>query len=126
MGPTLQAFIDTSAAHKIPFLHVNPDYARVGSQSYLPSGSRCVSANAVEPQIDVAAEIRKKGGTALTVYLPNLGIYGNGHEFMLQDNADKIAEKVYLPWLAKNVNYKRNDHDDKGHDCGPRHNETCY
>jgi hypothetical protein len=67
----------------------------------LPSGSRCVN----QPQwpINVAAEINKRGGNALTVYLPDVGIYGNGHEFMLQNNADQIVEKVYLPWLKDNV-----------------------
>jgi len=50
----------------------------------------------------VAAEIRKKGGNALTIYLPHLGIRWNGHEFMLQNNADRIA-RIYVDWLGKNV-----------------------
>ncbi len=88
------------AEHHIPVLHVNPDYARsaglVSGENYLPSGSRCMT------PIDVAAEIRKKGGNALTLYLPDLGIRGNGHEFMLENNADQIA-RIYLDWLDKNV-----------------------
>jgi hypothetical protein len=43
------------------------------------------------------------GVSADTIYLPDVGIYGNGHNYMLQNNADEIAEKVYLPWLKENV-----------------------
>ena len=96
----IPAFIDTVAKHRIPMLHVNADYSKsdgaVSGAKYLPSGSRCVS------PVDVAAEIRKKGGNALTVYLPDLGIRGNGHEFMLQNNADLIA-RIYVDWLRKNI-----------------------
>ena len=96
----IPAFIDTVAARHIPMLHVNADYSKsdgaVSGAKYLPSASRCVS------PVDVAAEIRKKGGNALTIYLPDHGIRGNGHEFMLQNNADRIA-RVYVDWLAKNV-----------------------
>jgi hypothetical protein len=35
--------------------------------------------------------------------LPDVGIYGNGHNYMMQNNADEIVEKVYLPWLKENV-----------------------
>lgn len=98
--PDIPAFIDTVAARKIPMLHVNADYSKsdgaVSGAKYLPSASRCVS------PVDVAAEIRKKGGNALTIYLPDLGIRGNGHEFMLQNNADRIA-RIYVDWLNKNV-----------------------
>ena len=98
--PDIPAFIDTVAARHIPMLHVNADYSKsdgaVSGVKYLPSGSRCVS------PVDVAAEIRKKGGNALTIYLPDLGIRGNGHEFMLQNNADRIA-RIYVDWLGKNV-----------------------
>jgi hypothetical protein len=70
----------TLASRHIPMLHVNADYSKsdgaVSGAKYLPSGSRCMS--------PVAAEIRKKGGNALTIYLPDVGIRGNGHEFMLQ------------------------------------------
>ena len=41
--------------------------------------------------------------SALTVYLPDVGIYGNGHNYMMQNNADAIVEKVYLPWLKENI-----------------------
>jgi hypothetical protein len=36
---------------------------------------------------------------------PDVGIYDNGHNYMPQNNADEIVEKVYLPWLKKNVNW---------------------
>ena len=68
----------------------------------------CQARNTCRPRRDVcrpfnaAAEIRKKGGNALTIYLPDLGIRGNGHEFMLQNNADRIA-RIYVDWLGKNV-----------------------
>ena len=98
--PDIPAFIDTVAARHIPMLHVNADYSKsdgaVSGAKYLPSASRCVS------PVDVAAEIRKKGGNALTIYLPDVGIRGNGHEFMLQNNADRIA-RIYVDWLGKNV-----------------------
>jgi hypothetical protein len=85
----IQKFIDTMASHRIPMLHVNADYSKsdgaVSGAKYLPSASRCVS------PVDVSAKIRNKGGTALTIYLPDLGILGNGHEFMLQNNAERIA-----------------------------------
>jgi pimeloyl-ACP methyl ester carboxylesterase len=96
-----QAFLDTVVSHRIPMLQINPDYARdvsgVGAVGqFLPSGSRCVQ------PVDVAAEIRARGGNARTIYLPDVGIFGNGHEYMLQNNADRIA-RVYLRWLRANV-----------------------
>jgi pimeloyl-ACP methyl ester carboxylesterase len=99
-GSNTAQFIAAVATHHIPVLHVNPDYARAaGARSganYLPSGSRCVS------PVDVAAEVKNKGGVAETIYLPDLGIRGNGHQFMLQNNADEIA-RVYVDWLDRNV-----------------------
>jgi pimeloyl-ACP methyl ester carboxylesterase len=95
--PSIPAFIQTVVSHDIPMLHVNPDYAwrafRPVNPIDRPSGSRCVA---------VAHEINAKGGNALVLYLPDVGIFGNGHEFMLQNNADEIAQ-IYLDWLKHNV-----------------------
>jgi pimeloyl-ACP methyl ester carboxylesterase len=90
-------FIQTLVSRHIPMLQVNPDYAwrafRVPPLD-TPSGTRCKG---------LAEEINARGGNAAAVYLPDVGFRGNGHEFMLQNNADQILEKVYLPWLKKNV-----------------------
>jgi pimeloyl-ACP methyl ester carboxylesterase len=119
-----QAFLQTMVDHKIPFLHVNPDYARDTSGvlalgQFLPSGSRCVQ------PFDVAAYLRSQGVIADTIYLPDVGIYGNGHNYMLQNNADEIVDKVYLPWLKENVKVKEDDDEgdhkgrhDRKHDDG--------
>jgi hypothetical protein len=46
---------------------------------------------------------RRLGGSIFVAGGGNwLGIRGNGHEFMLQNNADRIA-RIYVDWLGKNV-----------------------
>ena len=63
-----------------------------------------------------------------TVYLPDVGIHGNGHTMMLELNNEKIAD-LLEQWIRKNVKQKQgggHDDDGTGHDCGPHHNETCY
>ena len=96
--------------YKIPFLHVNPDYGRDVSGTnavgqYLPSGSRCVV------PFDVARYLRGRGVTAKTIYAPDVGVFGNGHNMFLQDNADEYSQ-IYLDWFSKNLRGKHHDDDD--------------
>ena len=99
------AFLQAMISHKIPFLHVNPDYGRDVSGVnavglYLPSGSRCVT------PFDVAKYLRNAGVTAKTIYAPNVGVYGNGHNMFLQNNAEEFSE-IYLDWFEKNVDGRK-------------------
>ena len=89
--------------HKIPFLHINPDYGRASPSlgnvlgQFLPSGSRCV-----EP-FDVAAHLREGGVTAETIYAPDVGVFGNGHNMFMQNNAEEYSQ-IYLDWFKENLN----------------------
>jgi pimeloyl-ACP methyl ester carboxylesterase len=58
------------------------------------------------------------------VNLGEVGIHGNGHMMMLEKNNLEIAAFMEK-WLRKRLPNLKPD-DDLGHDCGPRHNETCY
>ena len=98
----INEFLDALIDNNIPFLHVNPDYAREvspGNPRYLPSGSRCVS----DPSIDVAQSLRDRGGIAETIYAPDVGVSGNGHSMMFQNNIREYAQ-IYLDWFKKNLN----------------------
>jgi hypothetical protein len=46
-----------------------------------------------------------------TIYLPDVGIRGNGHTMMLEKNNEKIADLIEN-WIKTNVKEKK----DRGHD----------
>ncbi len=71
--------------------------------------------------------INSYGGNAHLTHLPSIGIRGNTHFEMSDLNNVKIAD-LLSQWLRANKLDKAGppDNDDLGHDCGPRHNETCY
>jgi hypothetical protein len=47
-----------------------------------------------------------------TIYLPDVGIHGNGHTMMMEFNNEKIAD-LLENWIRKNVKEpKSHDHDD--------------
>ena len=47
-----------------------------------------------------------------TIYLPDVGIHGNGHTMMLELNNEVIAD-LLEHWIRKNVKEpKKHDHDD--------------
>jgi hypothetical protein len=49
-----------------------------------------------------AAFIRKLGGDATAVYLPDVGIFGNGHTMMLEKNNEQIAD-LLEDWIKEHV-----------------------
>ena len=81
----------------IPMLTVIGDNAR--NQRYVPAVAH-------------ANHINSLGGDATAVYLPDVGIFGNGHTMMLEKNNEQIADLIER-WIRKNVkDKKKHDHDD--------------
>lgn len=55
----------------------------------------------------LTAEFLKQAGVpAEYIYLPDLGIYGNGHYMMLEKNSDEIAE-VICRWIEEKLSQRR-------------------
>ena len=47
-------------------------------------------------------QLRALGGDASTVWLPDVGLYGNGHTMMLERNNEQIAD-IIEQWIAEHV-----------------------
>ena len=62
-----------------------------------------------------------------TLHLPTVGVFGNTHFPFSDLNNLKIAELLSKFLNRKGLDRYPNRHndDDKGHDCGPNHNEIC-
>lgn len=73
--------------------------------------------------VTMRTQINNAGGDMTYLDLPSAGLHGNSHMFMQDLNNLKVAD-VIMKWIDKHVKMKRDD--DRGHDCGPHHNEICY
>jgi hypothetical protein len=54
---------------------------------------------------DFAASFSKAGGDVTFMHLPEMGIHGNTHMFMLDKNNLQIADLV-LDWIDKHVEHQ--------------------
>ena len=72
--------------------------------------------------------VNRHGGDAELLHLPTVGVFGNTHFAFSDLNNVQIADLLsqYLKTKGLDKYPKGKDPDDLGHDCGPRHNETCY
>ena len=86
-------------------------------------GDHYVQADGVTPQVKPPAacvtqrnQINAAGGNMTYIHLPAIGIKGNSHMFMQDNNNLQIADLI-IKWIDKNVKKGRND-DDHGHGHG--------
>jgi hypothetical protein len=82
----------------IPMISVIGDHAR--DERYVPAKEH-------------ADYIKKLGGDATAVYLPDIGILGNGHTMAIEKNNEQIADLIEK-WIKKHVKHVRDGQDD-GH-----------
>ena len=75
-------------------------------------GDHYVQADGVTPQVKppatcvaMQAQINAAGGHMTYIHLPAIGIYGNSHMFMQDNNNLKIAD-IIIKWIDKHVKYK--------------------
>lgn len=92
--------------HSVGAVGANGDARRTGCQS-------------------TVATFSAAGGKAKFLLLPDQGIYGNSHMLMMDNNNIQLAD-ILLKWINTTVDKKPVPDDGLGHDCGPRHDETCY
>ena len=50
-----------------------------------------------------AVLLRSLGGDATSIFLPDIGIFGNGHIMAIQKNNEQIAD-VIEKWIAQHAN----------------------
>jgi hypothetical protein len=84
---------------KIPTLIVFADHLIDAPE---PFGSRWMTS--LTQCRDLAAAIRKEGGDVTFVHLPEIGIHGNTHMFMLDKNNLQIAD-LLLKWIDGHVEH---------------------
>jgi pimeloyl-ACP methyl ester carboxylesterase len=91
-GPDLiPCFVQREPAHKLINLQGIPVLDVAGEGSYHHPYSHCV-----------AKWLNQAGVKATYVNLEDVGIRGNGHQFMSEKNSAEIA-KFFMDWLEKNV-----------------------
>jgi pimeloyl-ACP methyl ester carboxylesterase len=86
---------------KIPLLIVFADHHADAPE---PFGSRWTTS--MQQCRDFAAAVSKAGGDVTFMHLPELGIHGNTHMFMLDKNNLRIADLVF-DWINKHVEHRR-------------------
>jgi pimeloyl-ACP methyl ester carboxylesterase len=95
--------IDEAAIEKayktVPLLSVYGDVGEAYNPAQLWKDFWYAAVNSCDK---ASTRINKAGGTARTIYLPKIGILGNSHMFMMDDNSDSIAEIIYK-WLMKEM-----------------------
>jgi pimeloyl-ACP methyl ester carboxylesterase len=84
---------------KIPLLIVFADHHADAPE---PFGSRWTSS--MQQCRDFAASLRKAGGDVTFMHLPELGIHGNTHMFMLDKNNLQVADLLF-DWIDKHVEH---------------------
>jgi alpha/beta hydrolase family protein len=73
------------------------------------------------PNVAWSNAINQLGGDSSTVYLPDIGIVGNGHTMAIEKNSEQIADLVEK-WVKKHVKDNNADgHDDDHHDDHNHH-----
>ena len=87
---------------KIPILIVFADHHADAPE---PFGSRWTTSMA--QCRDFAANVQKQGGDVTFLHLPEIGIHGNTHMFMLDKNNLQIAD-LLLAWIDSHVEHLPN------------------
>lgn len=67
--------------------------------------------------VTMQKQIKDAGGDMTFVALPDIGIHGNSHMFMQDNNNLQVAD-IIISWIKKHVKYKSHGH---GNDNGPGH-----
>lgn len=70
--------------------------------------------------------INEAGGNATMMYLPDMGIFGNSHMIMQDNNSDEIAQMI-IGWIKNNVENQHRHHHGKHHKGHhPKHNKAYH
>ena len=85
---------------RIPMLIVFADHQADAPE---PFGARWMTSMA--QCRDFAASLSKAGGDVTFMHLPELGIHGNTHMFMLDKNNLQIADLLF-DWMDKHVEHR--------------------
>jgi pimeloyl-ACP methyl ester carboxylesterase len=67
------------------------------------------------------ASFKKAGGNAEFLLLPDLGIKGNSHMMMMDNNNLELAD-ILGTWIIRNV--EKDKH--RACNCGPHHSSACW
>ncbi|HEU4618186.1 MAG TPA: hypothetical protein VFV10_09095 [Gammaproteobacteria bacterium] len=74
----------------------------------VPSGGPVSWQNAFETCNTFLDQLRKAGGDATMIHLPELGIRGNSHMLMQDRNSDQLADLV-IDWIDKHVEARQDE-----------------
>lgn len=84
----------------VPILVLFGDYIDLGPVRWL---------DRMNFYIDLVQQINDAGGNATMMHLPAMGIYGNSHMLMQDNNSDQLAG-IVDHWIKKNVEGRRHHH----------------
>lgn len=91
---------DISPFKNIPILHIWGDF--LGS-TYVSDEYRWVADYAYSNTMrNLHNKMNQTGGNSTWIHLPELGIRGNSHALMVEDNSDEIADIIF-EWMNKNI-----------------------
>jgi hypothetical protein len=91
-----------AALAKIPLLIVFSDH-----HADAPEPFRTIWTTSMQKCRDFAARVQGAGGDVTFMHLPEMGIHGNTHMFMLDKNNLKIAD-LLIDWIDKHVEHSGN------------------
>ena len=92
--------VDVSAFKDIPFLFVYGDFL---GEEYCIEGYKWPGAFAWEGSMrNLHRKLLEMGGDSTWMELPELGIHGNTHALMMEDNSDEIADLI-CDWMKAHI-----------------------
>jgi pimeloyl-ACP methyl ester carboxylesterase len=94
---------ELAALARIPILIVFADHLTDAAEP-----TRSVMTTSIAKCREIAAAIQKEGGDVTFLSLPEAGIHGNTHMFMLDKNNLQIAD-VLLTWIDSHVEHRPNE-----------------
>ena len=92
--------VDVSCLKDVPMLFLYGDFLM---DEYYVEGYRWVGMDAYEYTMRALHQtIQDMGGDSTWIELPNLGIRGNTHALMIEDNSQQIADIIF-DWMRKHI-----------------------
>lgn len=92
--------VDVSSFREIPFLFVYGDFL---GEEYCIDGYKWPGAFAWEGSMrNLHEKLLSMGGDSTWLSLPELGIRGNTHALMMEDNSDEIADRI-CEWMKEHI-----------------------
>lgn len=92
--------VDVSAFRNIPFLFVYGDFL---GEKYCIDGYKWPGAFAWEGSMrNLHHRLLEMGGDSIWLELPEIGIFGNTHALMMEDNSYDIADLI-CDWMKEHI-----------------------